>query len=123
MCSVKRLTDFGWAFEGYFDFKVTHQTSAGVESTKMSLLSTAAPAIQRWEHLGGRCSRRGKQKLFFKASWHFEFIAFPNSQAVKAAFPPPGEREPVPLSLVQCPRSDAWNDIGSSAGELQHSHR
>lgn len=45
MCSVKRLRDFGWAFEGYFDFKVTHQTNARVESTKMSLLNTATPAI------------------------------------------------------------------------------
>lgn len=35
MCCIKRLTVFGWAFEGCFDFKVTYQNNATVKSTKL----------------------------------------------------------------------------------------
>jgi len=45
--------------------------------------------------LGGRCSIKEKQKLFFKANWHIELTAFPESRAVEAAFSLSGERERV----------------------------
>lgn len=67
MSSVKRLTDFGWAFEGYFDFKVTHQTNARVKPTKMSLLNTAAPAILTLGTLGKEMQRKRKTEIIFQS--------------------------------------------------------